>query len=1587
VAALFGNDAEKAAREGESEHAETAASKKASEQSLLSQIVHELLVVSGKKAWLALVAYESILGLLDSAGAVAWTEQLAAPILAHLGDKPRKWSPEKLLLALGIERRLGQWFPADALALMMPKALTRLQRALDPGYLQRYKMPDGKADDEDSDAEDEDEESDAEEGGDAAKSKKKAGFDALAEDDEDDVPDEAPNAAEDGAEGAAGESKIRYRPAFAAPLARAVLYSSQAYPRLHPVWGHLFQRYMDMGVLGRPQDPLLPAADAKDDKDSGKAGKKAAAAVAEPDLTIPPAFIGFCEVWRVYFDQLLMTKGPERCATGLSLLSAVLPLVIRSGTADASLHAKTRQVRIAALLTGVLSPLVVRSILIALVKKAHTLRPVASATLRSIVDLCGQHADTASAAMVALMARGHADFDRKTRTNTVAQLLSKLTDEAIVSHVSGAQREFSRPSTLPVYSDIATTSTGFTAMSLGMLAAVKGDGTASTFSAASALRGVMGRKKDGEEDDEDASDADEDDPTARPRHLSPEDGRRLWALDTLTSALRNPALPVLRQKTHAVRLISFLSFHAYADVQTSEATLREAEAAAAAATDSSAAAATPASAKLSGSKRPRESAGSRLLRSLADTAQVSTAPGVGVAAVLADPPLSDFMRSELRNRVSQLIKMLVSQQAAAAAAAGQAAQQVADAAAGKPQAQSGKQHKHQQQGGNNKQQQKGATPPLPLPAWNGISDRAAAASHIAYALSAAANKAYDIAAVAADETADQEDDVAPAADASGLSSEIVVTAYPPKISLQLSRHKEDDEDASDSDSDSDDASSTDSDASAQNTVNAAVARSRALQAAAALEKAGCSLLMNKAGANAEEGAPMTRESDAARALLSFAALLSQLSLHMLNDAKPAEVAAAVQDILDVVPVLLAGAIAAATAIEPAAAAVEDSRKSPASAKKGGNKPSAASSEPGLMALLQSLVSDSTAAEGTRDREKDLLVFTDAVLSLLANAPAAVRDSIKAATRHAFAMGVSVSAVQAMLDVMIQRDDGSLPVESMEDEEDSDSDDEEEAAEKKAKALKQDKPSKPVAKEDSDSDSDSGSESDEEDEDKDDAEDEEKGDAEFDRYDRMLASMIQMRRAAKSQVKESRKRQQTFRLRALELLELALFRIINSAPAPITASSPAVPSVLLLPVPMLKALRYLSVKASGSGTRSGKKGDNGASATTDAGSLANKLIPTLIRLSRTRFIAASAMPKDKQAPVAEQLLKLFDEVVKLVKEGPSPAFADACAAVASMVMRGLRGSPPPPTAHGKDANKGGNNPNSQNAANPSPDVRYIDRLAAGYSSVLQAFFSERRTRISPLFFTPIFVQMPSIAVRLLPALLSSIAHADMKPFRVIEAYTYVLSIVKSASGWAKDLPCAASDATDATPKGSKKPVADVAKVVNCQQYMRAQIKDILKTIVATLDASLKPAQATEEDGADGKKAEKAAAALRPKRLAEPLVLLTHMLKQGIVRPGEEGLEEALNTVVSVARTAGHESARQRANTCLRAVGWEEQKAVESDDSDDDRKAGASDDESGSDSDGSDSEAEKPRKQQKKEKKKGKPQVAPAGAPSNKKARTQ
>ena len=1424
------------------------------------QLIGELYAAAARKSWISGAAFEAVAAIAAAVGPGTWTAHVAAAVLPRFPPDTRDWGAEHLALALALEELTEAWFPGQELA--VPPPVTALRAALDPAALRPYHLASDRR-----------------------------GADA-----EDDEGSGAGQGAEEDDRWASGN----------APLAKAVLASSAAYPQLHPVWGRLLQRYA-AGAFGSGSD-----ADRGVD--------------------------AFSELWRVYIDEVLLPGGPERKATAMALLARVA--IAAPG------HA--------AVLPAVLSRHLVRSLVRNLGSKRRVLHAPAKAAIGALLAACRGRSAESSAAMMSLLVRGHPNFDKVTGTGTVAALLAELDDGALAAHLAAVREDFLRPAADGVvYADAASIATGKTGAS-GDARAFGGDNKSAGRPDGGSVR--SGKSEGGGSDDDDDVEGGSDDEeaaAARLRRFSAVDMRRLWALDTLVGAVRNAGVPSLRHPAAIAQLIAFIAMHAFGDASVPAAVLEAAAAEEAAAAAAPAAVPTP-SVKASGKRaraaapppNPHVAALRALVRVVAVGGSASSSLAEGASLLVADPPLSEPLREEIRARLLTLLHELPKTQlvGGGAGASGRGRQ-------ARPPPPSQQQQKATQGGAPAPVAAAAAPVPPRAPAWAGCdADRAGAALQMQLDLATLVQDVWAAGAAAA---------AASAEPAAGLpeGGGLVVTAFPAADQLAVAAARDDEEDddeEEDSDEEEEEDEEDDADGgegpaggapSRRPALVPADVRTAALAAAASLRTVAAAVFQRALSPAVTAGCGgRQRVVEAARHLLAYGALLSHGALVLLLDPADAGVAAAVADSVACAPVLLADALARARAALAAAAAAAAAAPSAALATPGKKKKGGAPAPPLLAASAASDVAAAAAAAqaaadalpglaapfsgGSGESPAEaLLVLVDAALALLSNAGATLREVVKTALRPLFCYATPAVA-QAILSVVTAArpdgpdgegddEDGGAAAEGV------DGDSDAESVTLGADALLEPftggaaASSAAAAADGSDRDSDaSGGD--------DDAKTAESGEDEMARYDRMLGGMLRMRKHARVAATQHRRSALHFKFRALALLDAAVSGLSHAdAGTPGDSSEPASLSLLLFPVPMLRAARLLAARARGQAP--GAESNAG-----DSAALLARLLALLLRVTKQRVPAllqvggaggSEAAGSSSGSSVSAAVVAGFAEVLLIAQRAPTSGISDAAAAVSSMLLRALRVGAA--VGGGAAASAGGNL-----AAQVAP--AFLDPVVEGYSRLLEVHFTHRRSLVGAAFMRAAVAGAPAIAARLLPVLAGLVAGGSIpKVFRLQEAVQLLgLMLRAAAAPWAASVVCGPAPAAAAAAPTPRKKRAGAPAAPQASAAPPTVASALSGGVPALLGAVASVVSAAAAGRSDDAATPASAAVLPLKQVKDAVALVPQLAKAGLLLQGGAEADAVFAALAALqSRSGGRHGLAQQISRCFELAGREAPADVE------------------------------------------------------------
>jgi hypothetical protein len=911
------------------------------------------------------------------------------------------------------------------------------------------------------------------------------------------------------------------------------------------------------------------------------------------------------------------------------------------------------------------------------------------------------------------------------------------------------------------------------------------------------------------------------------------------------------------------------------------------------------------------------------------------------ALLVATPALGDFARAELRTRIATLVKELVGQQATEATTSGPAPGAGAGASAAAP---------------------SGAA--AAAAAQGRGQDRSLASANLAFTLLAGVNGVYDAAASVAG-----------------------VTVFPPVKDLEAlpgddARGMDDDDEeegGDDSDSDEEDGHAHAHHAAPR--LTPAAARKYALSAASALHAVAKSLVASGGGAASAE---------AARQAASYAALLSQVALAIVSDVRSAgELAGAAGDLVGCAGHLAAVGQAQAGSAAAAAAPAAPLSKKERRASEGGAGSGAAVAkavaqlgEAVAAVKASSMDSDdeeedgASATAGSGLTRHDRLVFIDALLAILANASAPLRDAVKAAARHVLS-GITADALQPILDLLAASfgTEGSAGRGGGGDDDDDDEDDEDgegagaalendddeasitlsvgsddelsvliggdggkakKSAKRRSKAgggdaqrakrtRNDDGADKAGDEEEDDEEEDAASKSSSEDEDATPEQRRAHKLAEMERYDRMLEHMLRLRKEQKATGKETKKRGLHFRFRALDLLEVAIVNLAAGSGsaeagtaaaaggAAASASSYASPELLHLLHPLLACMRQIAARVRA------KETAGNADAAADGASLLSRLVALLGRATKARVPALVGIAQASTSSAGG--VAAAYAAAKVTPESVSALFERVCELAASA-----------PSPHIVDAcaavantlvralrpaggeGGGGSGAGTTGGLAPQPAPAAVDRLVASYAGAYEAYLTERHPKVTAAFFRNAWTSLPVVAVRLMPHAARTVAAGRVpKAFRLAETFQTLAAAVKAcAAPHAAALVCEAAAAAPAKGGSAKKQQARAAGA-GADAGSARTVGQALAAAVPALCGAVESVVAA-FNGAAG---DKGKAPLHAKQLREPLELVRTLLRLGLVEGG--AAEGALAAISRLAATVPSDNARKAAEGVLRAAG--------------------------------------------------------------------
>lgn len=1050
------------------------------------------------------------------------------------------------------------------------------------------------------------------------------------------------------------------------------------------------------------------------------------------------------------------------------------------------------------------------------------------------------------------------------------------------AHLAAVREDFLRPPAASVtYADAASIATGKTG---GTGADKFGGDNKSTRSEAESDDEENGVRGSDEDDDDDA-----DASANRLRHFSAVDMRRLWALDSLVGALRNPAVPVLRQKAAVLQFVSFLALHAFADVSIPSSVLEAAD-------SEEAVARAPASTFKSGSKRQRapsiaavvnpEVSALRTLvhavgasdmpaESHSDAARGSATSSTGTlracaSFLVADPPISAPLREELRARLLTLLHELPKQQLGSSGAGGRPV------------------------GGKAKSVEAQQLPPLapPQSAWDSCHDRAGSMLQMQVDLATRVQEVWAAVAVCADRNSS-------AADDEERPPALVATAFPAAAELAVVGDDSEEIEGDDSDSSSSGSKSASSE-SDNATVDPAALRVAALEASKLLRTAASAALQRGGGGVDTGGSSRHRVAEASRQLLAYSALLSHGALQVLLSPGDDAIASAVADVLGCAAVLQADAIAtvkrallaAAEGGAGAAPPTPAGKKKSAAPKSAGPTDTAFAAAAASLDALTDLASPYVggagelmvpsselkhAATGPGPQEA-LLVLVDAALALLSGAGATVREVVKAALRPHF-VHATAAVVEAILSIVSasrsSTEEGEIDGEGGGAESGSDA----ESITLGPGTLLAPFTAALGAGSTASAKADEASDEDETERDG------RSGAAEMERYDSMLANMLRMRKHARTAASHNRRRALHFKFRALSLLDAAvsgLGHAEGSADRGVGRSGNAQLALLLFPVPLLRTARVLAARARGQTADA----DNTAG---DSAALLTRVLALLSRVSKQRVPALALLPSS--APAADAVGG-FAEVLELAQRAPSPEVSRAAEGVASMILRALRAGSSASSSVSAGVTPGGGGGTAASQVSPA----YVGPVVSAYAELLERHFAGKRSNVGASFLRAAVSGMPVIAVRLLPVLARIIADGRVaKVFRLHEAVQLLTVMVRSASGpGSRDLLCDVAQVASAPPSARKKkhkaadPTPASASPITVSACLAAAIPIVMSAAAAVIAGTAKGSASSGGDSLP-------ATTLPVKHAKDAVALVSMLFKLKLGPEGVADVEAASDTL--------------------------------------------------------------------------------------------
>lgn len=882
------------------------------------------------------------------------------------------------------------------------------------------------------------------------------------------------------------------------------------------------------------------------------------------------------------------------------------------------------------------------------------------------------------------------------------------------------------------------------------------------------------KEEDDSDDDSDVEGADdfniaseslEQEESNASSELSPEDVMRLQTFEALAGAFTAPVLVHLRDEAILLPFLRFCAFHTHATVSVSDsAPLPEALAA-----------------------LPKTLDLEALLPSETDSDDVSQ-------LLIATPPISPVLRKQLTSRITALTHTLAEMKASANVASGTANADNASDAAGT----AGRQQKKKARvRASNSATDKATT--------NETVDRHIVLNSTLVDLAETINQAYDAALEAKVDI-----------DEAGLDSVFVVSPSLEELNTAFEGDYEEGEEDSGSDSDSGESAMEDSameDESdlmtpfdARNMAKEAVQRLRSL----------VTVLTDLHKANTE-AVPTVVFNEAMRQITMYTCFLTEVSLFVLSEvnespARAQDAAIALGDLIAVMTEILspvfsfANTLADLSSPTPSSTPTKKNRKK---SKRTKVENTAAADVARLISELRELSAAAKGDDGDEDEsdgastthddlERATSVFIDALLSLLANANASLRNLVKSVLRNCLNVHTP-EALQPVFDLIVSTATLFSTL-------DKQGDDAEEMAMNIDPEDAGDEASASDAQDDSDSDSgsdsdvDSDAETEEEDPFHEDLEDPENKahegeapinikemEAEMDRYDRVFEQMLRLRREAKGSTKEAKIRAMHFRYRAMDILEAAANRCLTGSTKlqqyiqyqslTDTPVSYAHPGIFTLLEQIVRTARRIAIKS-----RTTHASGNAKAADADLVGLLNKLCGVLQKTAtRSRvpsIINNKELPREYATAgiTVDAPLALLRSVVQLARSSALPIVADTCNAVTNMALRAMRA--PDVTSH-----------------IPQPSTTALNHgLLDMCKGTLEHLLTAKRPRIGYQFFRTIFASLPVVSVHLLPVFTDAITNQSIpRPFRIGAAYEQMNTILKAAAAnWAKDLPCGGTE---------------------------------------------------------------------------------------------------------------------------------------------------------------------------------------------------